>query len=255
MPVPVVDWRFGDKYYVTEFIMVGNSMIRDEYEKLKDADENAFIENVATWIRDNFQYPIDYRGNPAAQAQLLKYKRNPLNWMFKKCVDYHWSFPTEVLVTKLGICIDTSNLAESVLRVRPLPETYVALGEVRRTADNQLLGYHAWVELPYRNERYVLETTIHRKDVWPLIKANDVYGGKLDVYYIKHAYYDETKYVPVTSLGAYQIIYLLGLPARKVQLLGFEKVISMKPRKIYRMWREEEKVKLEAIFNAFKRYH
>ena len=253
MPIPVVDWRFGDKYYVTEFIMVNNSMIRDVYDKLKTSENDKFVENVADWIRDKFQYPLDSSGNPAAQAQLLMFRYSIFKYLFKKCVEYHWTFPSEVITSGYGICIDTANLAESVLRIKPIEDSWVVLGEVRDTLTDNLLGYHAWCELPYKNDRYVLETTIHVAGVNNLVKAEDIYNKKLDVYYVKHAYYNESEYHPVTSIGAYQIIYLLGLPAKKVKLAGFEKIASMKPKKVYKMWRKEEKLKLEAILNAFKK--
>jgi len=149
-------------------------------------------------------------------------------------------------------CIDTANLTESVLRVKPLNESYVVLGEVRDTLTNQLLGYHGWCELPYKGGRYIIETTIHEEGVQNIIKADDIYGKKLKVYYVKHAQYNEEKYIPITSIGSYQIIYLLGLPARRVQLMGYESVIRMKPKKLYKEWREEVKQKREAILDAFK---
>ncbi len=124
--------------------MINNCMVRDIYNKLKADDDDRFVENVAEWIRDKFKYPLDVNGDPAAQAQLLKFKSGWFSYIFKKCVEYHWSLPTEVITSGYGICIDTSNLAESVLRVKPLKESYVVLGEVRRTLDDVLLGYHAW---------------------------------------------------------------------------------------------------------------
>jgi|GEM_PF-6894758 len=252
MNAPIVNYRFGDLYYVTEFVMTKNAMIIDAYNNLKNEDNDKFVENVAKWIRDEFKYPLDNAEQPAAQAQLLMFKKSIMSYLFKKCVEYHWTFPTEVIASGYGICIDTANLTESVLRVKPLNESYVILGEVRDTLTNQLLGYHAWTEQPYKGDRYIIETTIHEEGVQNIIKADDIYGKKLKVYYIKHAQYDETKYVPITSVGGYQIIYLLGLPARRVQLMGYESVIRMKPKKLYKEWREEVKQKREAILNAFK---
>jgi hypothetical protein len=70
--------------------------------------------------------------------------------------DYIWLFPFETIKIGAGICIDTTNMVQSMLEYINYP-SFAVIGEVRKADTNELLGYHAWVE----TEHYVWETTIH----------------------------------------------------------------------------------------------
>lgn len=248
--VPICPWRFGEKYLVTDFIMPTNVAVNEELARLSAATDDEFVEKVAEWIRDNFEYPLDDEGYPSAQGQLQRHEKSIGSWHFNKSVYYMWSLPNEVLLIKKGICIDTSNLAESVLRTKPLEKAWCCLGEVRRTEDDTLLGYHAWVQMPYNEEDCVLETTIHEAGANNLTKADIIYGKGLPVYFIKHAQFNEKDYHAISPGG--RIVQLMGYPGRELKVLGFENLVKIEPKRIYMMWRKEQNELLKAIWEAFK---
>lgn len=251
--IPEVPYRFGERYLVTDFVMVGNVAIKEQAEKLASNTFDETVYNVAEWIRDNFYYPLDNGGNPAAQGQLLRHQKGFGGWHFKKCVYYMWSLPNEVLLLGCGICICTSNLVESVLRARQMDKAWVCLGDVMDLND-QLLGRHAWIECPYKADTYVMETTIHNGRA-NLFKASEVYDKRLPwaqrtgIYYVLQARYNELEYIGEGPLGA-QIIQLMALPIKRVSILGVEKALAAKPKRLFKEWRGDEIVKQRAIWRA-----
>lgn len=188
--VPVVDFRFGDQYTVTYFIQVGNPTIKPVFEQLYDPNKDRFVEKVAEHVKRDFAYPLD-QGQPAAGGLFCRFEQGR-GWQWQRGVEYMWSFPAECLVQRLGICIDTSNYAGTLLRWGGA-QAKVCLGSVHETKSGELLGYHAWIEVHYKGEPYVLETTIHPAGE-NLIPASAVYNKQLSIYYVKEAEYDETGY-------------------------------------------------------------
>ncbi|RLF82417.1 hypothetical protein DRN38_00155 [Thermococci archaeon] len=196
--IPVISWRFGDEYYITEFIKPNTYMVEYVAEKLKGKDNVETVLNIAKFIRDNFYYPLDSRGNPSTDGQFLKSKRTMFSYHFKKCVQYMWLFPSEVLNMGFGICIDTSVLAVSLMRKLNI-DSWCVLGAVYN-ANGDLLGYHAWAEFLINNEWFILETTIHEKGTANIIKRFDGYSGKYGIRYEPFAKFNEREYFEIKSL-------------------------------------------------------
>lgn len=118
MSAPIVDYRFGDKPIVTSFVQPEEPQIIEVAESL-DAPGDRFIDNVAAFMRDEFEYPLDSGGNPSVDGQLLRYRKSLFEgYHFKECRYYVWSFPLESLVSKLGYCLtpDTRILTLSPIK-------------------------------------------------------------------------------------------------------------------------------------------
>lgn len=102
--IPVVSYRFGDSYWVTDFVVPKNPDIQNVVTALGNVEGDKFVEAVATYIRDNFQYPL-WNDNPSCDGQLLRYTQGVLKHGFKCCEYYVWAFPPEVIQSKLGYCL------------------------------------------------------------------------------------------------------------------------------------------------------
>ncbi len=203
--IPIVDWRFGDRYFITEFVRPNTFEVELMAERLRARSAEERVLNVARWIRDDFYYPLDWRGQPSADGQLLKSRRAIGSYHFKKCVNYMWLFPSETIMMGFGICIDTSLVATSVL-LRLGVDSVVALGAVY-DQKGSLLGYHAWTEFTINNTRYVLETTIHEREVNNVMLAEDAYSGKYGIRYDKYAEFNHIKYVEYKPLTPFINFY------------------------------------------------
>lgn len=254
--IPEVSWRFGERYLATDFCQAKNVAIVNQANLLEGGD---FINSVAMWIRDFFYYPLDNSGNPAAQGQMLRHQKGIVSgYHAKKCVYYMWSLPNEILgFTMCGICIDTANLAGSILRAKGI-DAWITLGDVMSTKDNNLLGRHAWVEVPYNDKIYVLETTIHEPNTLNMVEAEKVYDKNSDwaikggVYFVYQAKYNEVEFKGEGPLGA-EIIPLFGLPAHSVQLWGKERTLHRNNRKLVKEWRAEERMITNLLKEAYRR--
>lgn len=196
--IPIISWRFGEEYYIVEFVTPKTYMIEKIAEKLKGRDEVETILNIAKFIRDEFYYPLDSRGNPSCDGQFLKSRKSVFSYHFRRCVPYMWLFPSETLNMRFGICIDTSLLATSIMRRLDI-DAYCVLGAVRDKR-GQLLGYHAWTEFMLNKEWFILETTIHEKDSANIIRRTDGYQGKYGIIYDPYAMFNEKDYTELKSL-------------------------------------------------------
>ncbi len=184
---------------------------------------------MARWIRDGFYYPLDWRGQPSADGQLLKSRMSLLSYHFKKCVNYMWLFPSECINMRFGICIDTALVATSVL-IRLGIDSVVALGAIYDNKGN-LLGYHAWTEFVLNGTRYVLETTIHEKDINNIMLAEDAYSGKYGIMYDKYAEFDHRRYIEHKPLAPLMNFY--GRRGREIKTIELKK-----QRYIWNVYRE-----------------
>jgi len=237
--IPIVNYRFNDRYWVTDFVTPGNPDIQQVIADLGDAKGDEFVEQIAEFIRDNFQYPL-WDGNPSVDGQLLRYTQGLFKHGYKCCMFYVWAFPAEVLQSKLGYCAESGNLAESLL-VNKVASMAV-LGDVL-SLDDALLGRHEWVETPYKGEAYVLETTIHTKGANNLTTTKGVYDKNSDwakqggLYYSPQARFNDKSYE-----GSNQFITLMALPAKRVLLFGLEETQKVKAKKLYKELRKENAV-------------
>ncbi len=237
--IPVIDWRFGDKYYITEFITPDTYMVEKVSKKLKCKTEKETIIKIAKYIRDNFYYPFNWRGYPSADAQFLKSKKYPGNYHFKKCVDYMWLFPSETINVGFGICIDTSLLAVSLMRNLNI-NAWCCLGAIYDKREI-LLGYHAWVEFELYKKWFILETTIHEKDVCNIIKREDGYTGRFGIRYDKYSEFNEKEYREYKPL--INFIQFFGKGKKEIQ--------KMEKRKQKVIWKTYRKLhfKIHEVIN------
>ena len=257
--IPECPWRFGEKYLATDFVMSQNIAIIKQAEALIAEDNDKFIWKTARWIRDYFFYPLDRAGNPSAQGQLLRHQIGfASGYHFKNCVYYAWSLPNEVIgATKCGICIDTANLAASILRTQEI-DAWVVLGDVLSSKDDTLLGRHAWVEVPVGGTPFVMETTIHDSGVNNMIETKLVYdktsGWAQDkgIYYLSQAKYNDVRFIGDGPLGG-QMMDLIGLPAKRVLIFGLDRTKCFTARRLYKEWRQEEKLKTDLVNEAYRR--
>ena len=169
-----------------------------------------------------------------------------------------WSFPSEVMVQRMGICPDTAHLGTSLLRAGN-SIAFTCLGEVRKTSTDELLGYHAWTAVEHKGQFYLLETTMHESGVGNMITLHDAYhkdsefARKGNIYYVEHARYDESQYIGTTDLGLSGIIFtLMGLPQRQLKMFGLERTRQISPKKLYSQWRREEQLKWKEVERAWK---
>ena len=253
----LVDYRFQDRYYVSEFVQPKTYEIEAKAKEF-NATGNEFVDKVAVFIRDEFKYPL-IGGQPSADGQILRFRKSLLSYQWKKCVYYMWSFPSEVFVQKLGICIDTANLGSSLLRAGNL-DAFTCLGEVRKTSTDELLGYHAWSITPYKGNTALCEFTIHESGVYNMVILHNAYHKdsefaiKGDIYYIEHARYNEVNYVGTTELGRSGIIFaLMGKPLKLLNRYGLEKTLKIHPKTLYHEWRLEELKRTAIIGEAWRR--
>jgi len=255
--IPEVPWRFGDRYSVVDFVQTKNVAILEEATALYSSDNDTFVKNVSEYMRDEFYYPLDNSGNPAASGQLLRHQKGLMAYHFKKCVYYMWSLPNEVLAIGAGICIDTANLGCSIFRSKGLDGAWVVLGDVISTENGTLIGRHAWVEVPFKGKIYVSEYTIHEPDINNLILAKDVYNKdsnwaqRSGIYYSAQANYNEIEFIGVGPLGV-SMIWLMGLPAKRVLLFGIEATSSYKQSRLVKEWRQEENLKMKLLREAYR---
>jgi len=245
MTIPIINWRHGERYYITQFIQIDNPDINEVYEDLKVDNNDEYIERVARFINLNFEYPLNPLGNPATESLWCRYLVFPLTFLcfcYKKWIykDYIWQFPNETLVLKYGICIDTALLCTSLLRKKGV-NAWCILGSVNDTQTDQILGYHAWTEVYYRGEWWIIETTIHDPSLNNMIPAKEAYDKNSEfakqtgIYYVKMAWFNEKEYDEEKSL----LPTLYRFIGREIKKQEFRKM---------------ERKKQKAIWNAYKLY-
>ena len=248
----IVDYRFGDRYRVTEFVQPNNYAVQ---EALKSLPGPPGIIPLVNFIRDEFKYPLDSGGNPSTDGHFLRYHKRtfPPEFQFNVSRYYIWAFPAEVLISKIGYCAETANLATSLLRAKGI-DAWTGLGEVRKT-DDTLLGYHAWTII---ENRYLLETTIHRSGVDITLNLSEAYDKTSqfaqngNVYYFEHGRYNEQEYIGKTSLGQSGIIFqLIGKPTGFKALYEMEHPPRIKPHQLHKQWQKEEHLKHLHLLRAF----
>jgi len=246
--IPIVAYRFGDRYLVTDFVTPGNPDISQVVASFGDVKGDDFVEKVAAYVRDHFQYPL-WNGNPSCDGQLLRYTQGLLKHGYKSCMFYVWAFPAEVLQSKLGYCAESANLTESLL-VNKI-NSCVVLGDVLSLNDT-LLGRHAWIEVAFKGETCVLETTIHTKGANNLTTAKGVYNKDSDwakqggLYYSPKARYTDKGYD-----GSNEFVTLMGLPAKRVLLFGLEETQKVKTKQLYKELRKETAVMEKMLRQAW----
>lgn len=240
----VVDFRFGDKWFTKDFVQPQNPTVIDEYKVMirEYKNRDVIVKRVAEYINREYKYPTNVWGRPSPEGKLLRYKLFRGWWRWSRFEEYIWQFPAETIVTRKGICIDTSLLATSLLR-HPRYfngveiDAWVIIGVVLDINDN-ILGYHAWVETPYKGDIWLIETTVHDINVDNMVPIGLAYNKHSDwaqvvgLYYKPIAKFNEIDYREYPTPGEKVMI---------LQVLGKNK----------KLIRKQEKIKQEAIWRAF----
>ena len=245
--IPSVNYRFSDCYYATEFITPTSYDIVEAAKSLPD------VKAVSEFIRDKFAYPLDSNSNPTASGQLLRYQKTLFNVWIKACRYYVWGFPSETLsVTKLGYCAETGTLATSLLIAKGI-DAWSAIGEVRKSTDDTIIGYHLWTQFPQNGDDMVLETTIHTEGANNLIQCKSAYDKNSDwakqggLYYVKKGWFNHKEFY-----GDADLVTTLHLPAKRVVLFGREATIRVSKKKLYKEWAKEDAQKENLLKLAYR---
>jgi hypothetical protein len=223
----IVDYFFGAEDVVNNFIMTKNYLVVQTAKRL------GTLKNVIDFNYNSIRYPLDCFGNPLTTGR-LSYAKYLLSWLFNKTQGYIWQYPNMVLLSKLGVCIDTSNLMTSLLRVLN-KDAYTTLGEVRLSQSNELLGYHAWALLKGPDQDQVIETTIHKGqgDYSQIVLNKDAaYSGKLRLKYVPYLHYNET--MTIKDNIELLRITLFGENSRFKSLKEFLKAEKQKQKAIWK---------------------
>ena len=260
--IPEVPWRFGERYLVTEFIQHQNVAVKEIANSLQiwpynASNQDKFVEAASVHIRDAYFYPLDDAGNPSTSGQLLRYRKGFMKYHFKKCEDYVWALPVEVINTKCGYCAETANLATSILIAGGIPNSWVVLGEVRTAKDDRLLGYHAWSETQYSGSQHVMETTVDEEGVNILAPISAAYNRQSawaqgsNLYYHPQSRYHANEYIGEGPLGG-MMVQLMGLPAKRVLLFGIDKTLREKSKRLLKEHLQEDRLIRQLLLEAYR---
>jgi len=253
--IPIVDYGHGGRWFITDYLTPSNPDVYEIARHLGGTGDK-FVENVAQYIRDEFQYPLDKFGNPSCGGQVKRYPKYLIYLFGCQYVDtryYVWAFPNETLRSKLGFCAETANLGVSIL-LNKVPAC-VVLGDVMRRGDkpqeDYLLGRHAWAEMPYKGQSTVGELTIH-EEINNLTTAQSVYDRDSDWAKQGHIYYiPKGRYNKDTFWGDADIVTMMGLPAMRVLICGIAETLETKAKTLAHEFREEERLKTRIIHQAW----
>jgi len=208
---PIVDLGLlSEKYYITDYIQVGNPELRSIAESISAENEEDLIMQVLSFIAKTIEYPLDYRGRPTAARHVKVFKWWNGFYLADQNSEYGWLLPNQTVAIKKGICFDTSCLCTTLLRIRGV-KAYTVLGAVLKTRRRRFLGFHAWTEATTSiGQRLVLETTVHPKPAKP-VPAEQIYGGKLSITYDPIAWFNEQEYhEDIEKAKLYEETYLYG---------------------------------------------
>lgn len=191
--IPIVNFGLlGEENYVTDFVQVHNPALKRVAAKFP-ADVDGAIKAVAAYVAGKLEYPLNYRGRPTGDRATKVFKFWNGFYLMDKDLDYGWLLPNQTLEVKKGICMDSSCLATSLLRIKGV-EAFTVLGVVLRTRSKRILGFHAWTEAVMKNGLHVvMETTVHPKPA-ELVPAKKMYSGKLAVTFDPLAWFNESVY-------------------------------------------------------------
>lgn len=182
----------AERVDVRGFVEVESEELRELASKLRKRKPKDSIKAVYRFNVTEVNYPFTADGKPASGYKVEVFPWLRLGPWFKLYLrswegGYAWLKPTQVVRLGYGICVDTSNLCTTLLRILGF-EAYTVLGVVEDPCSNRVYG-HAWTRVLNRRRWYMLETTIHkgRPPVVPLDEAED----KLLLSYKEIASFDE----------------------------------------------------------------
>jgi len=255
MGMPTCTWWYGVERSLAEFITPDAHVIRRTAEDMPPEPRD-FYYAVSHWVRDSFRYPLNQRGEPAAEhtlafyeygsncpyrrlANRLLYKLGYVwkdfekNYLFYRRWEYVWQTPLETILTGYAICIDSSLLCTSLHQVR-LEEVYVEVGYVTFRGDPNRYG-HAWSIGLIDGEWLLTETTIHDQNVENVIPREEALNGE-DVRYHPIERWNKTKY---EQLGSWIEVGGFLLAPEKPGGEPYKKWLrleTLKQRKLWEAW-------------------
>ena len=191
--IPTVNFGLlGEENLVTDFIQVDNPVMQRIAARFP-ADRDSAIKAVAAYIAKKLEYPLDYRGRPTAARNTKLFKFWNGFYLTDENVDYGWLLPSQAFMVRKGICVDSSCLATTLLRIKNV-KAWTVLGVILKTKSGKVLGFHAWTEaVKACGEHVLLETTVHPKPA-QLVAAEKIYLGGLPVTYDPIAWFNEKEY-------------------------------------------------------------
>jgi hypothetical protein len=191
--IPTVNFGLvGEENFVTDYIQVSSpSMVRIASSLPNGTDR--VIRAVAAYIAKSLEYPLDYRGRPTAARNTKVFKFWNGFYLTDENLDYGWLLPSQAHAVRKGICVDSSCLATTLLRIKNV-KAWTVLGVILKTKTGRVLGFHAWTEaVKACGEHVVMETTVHPKPA-QLVATEKMYLGCLPVTYDPLAWFNESEY-------------------------------------------------------------
>jgi len=191
--IPTVSFGLlGEENYVTAYIQVENPAMQRIASRFP-AEPDQAIKAVAAYVAKKLEYPLDYRGRPTAARNTKVFKFWNGFYLTDENVDYGWLLPSQAFMVRKGICVDSSCLATTLLRIKNV-KAWTVLGVILKTRTRRILGFHAWTEaVKARGQHLVMETTVHPKPA-KLVPAKQMYLGGLSITYDPLAWFNETEY-------------------------------------------------------------
>lgn|GEM_PF-1955075 len=181
---------------VRRFVEVWDEKLCRIAEKLRCRREIDTVKAVYRFNIDKLRYPFTADGKPSTGFKIEVFPWLRFGSIFKIYLrsweeDYAWLKPSRLIEVGYGICVDTSNLCTTLLRILGF-DAYTSIGVVKpRTGSDRYYG-HAWTRVRIDSLWYIIETTIHGvRKLPPLIPYSN--GGELAIEYIEAAYFDERK--------------------------------------------------------------
>jgi hypothetical protein len=191
--IPTVNFGLvGEENFVTDYIQVSSPAMQRIARSLPNGTDRV-IRAVAAYIAKSLEYPLDYRGRPTAARNTRVFKFWNGFYLTDENLDYGWLLPSQAHAVRKGICVDSSCLATTLLRIKNV-KAWTVLGVILKSKTGRVLGFHAWTEaVKACAEHIVMETTVHPKPA-QLIAAEKMYLGCLPVTYDPLAWFNESEY-------------------------------------------------------------
>jgi hypothetical protein len=185
----------SERIDVRSFIEVSSDKLRRIALGLKRRDPLASVRSVYSFNSRSIGYPFTVDGKPSHGYRVEVFPWLRFGSLFTVYLrnwegDYAWLKPSMVVDIGYGICVDTSNLCTTLLRIMGV-EASTVIGVVKPRGSDRFYG-HAWTKTFVGGEQYLLETTIHDKRKSPSpIPSRDL--DKLQLEYVEAASFDERK--------------------------------------------------------------
>jgi len=159
---PIAATFFGEGKWLTDFVTPDALEVQELHESLTKGLSNVEDRLLACWEW------------VAEQVKYVSFVQAKLSVNGKTAVqnDY-WQEPSQTIRTKIGNCANKAFLLASLARQDLLPnQVNVVLGNLNQPPG---AGGHAWVEVYYNSNSYIMEST--KSDMQPMVatRVADIY--------------------------------------------------------------------------------